>query len=147
MVGWALLASLVRSMAIEMLTVLAEHCGGVTFAVDQNPVGALCPDAAHESLGVAIGSRGAWWGLHGVDAFAGKTASKDAVNVVSRSGMRNRHSVVRWSRSATRLRAAWVVQVGGHAEQVGAAGADFYHEQHVEPAQADGVHVEEIGGE
>jgi hypothetical protein len=111
MVGWALLASLVRSMVIEMLKVLAEHCGGVTFAVDQNPVGALCPDAAHESLGEQL-ARGVRGGVLTVSMPSlAKTASKDVVNLVSRSRMRDRNSVVRWSRSAMRLRAAWVVQV------------------------------------
>jgi transposase-like protein len=38
------------------------------------------------------------------------TASKDVPYFVSRSRMRNLNPEIRWSRSARRFRAAWVVQ-------------------------------------
>jgi hypothetical protein len=59
-------------VVVEMSKVLVEHCAGVALVVDQNPVGALCLDAAHESLGVAVRSRCAGWNLHDVDVFAGE---------------------------------------------------------------------------
>ena len=71
-VGRALLATLVWAVVVEMLKVLVEDRGGVAFVVDQDPVGALCPDAAHESFRVAVCSGGAWRDFHDVDAFAGE---------------------------------------------------------------------------
>ena len=59
-VGRALLASLVWPVVIEMPKVLVEDRGGVALVVDQDPVGALCPDAVHESLGVTVRSRMCW---------------------------------------------------------------------------------------
>jgi hypothetical protein len=38
-------------------------------------------------------------------------------------------------------------RVRGHAEDVHGAGAGLHHEQRVEPAQADGVEVEEVRGQ
>jgi hypothetical protein len=52
--GWALVEALVRPVVVEMALVLVEDGAGVSFVVDQEPVGALGADAADESLGVAI---------------------------------------------------------------------------------------------
>ena len=40
-VGWAVLAALVRTVIIKVLGELVEHGRGVAFVVDQHPVGAL----------------------------------------------------------------------------------------------------------
>ena len=56
MVGWAVIAALVRSMIVEVPGVLVEDLRGVVFVVDENFVGALGPDAADEPFGVAVGS-------------------------------------------------------------------------------------------
>jgi hypothetical protein len=109
-VGRTLLASLVRSVVIEMPNVLVKDCGGVPLVVDQNTVSALCADAAHKSLGVAVRS----WCRGGIFTVSmpspANTASNDVANFVSRSRSRNRNWAVRSSRSAKRLRAACVVQ-------------------------------------
>jgi len=63
---------LVGSVVVEVSDVLVEDRCGVALVVDQDAVGALSSDAAHESLGGAVRSRCAGWSLHGVDAFAGK---------------------------------------------------------------------------
>ena len=51
----------------------------------------------------------------------------------------------------SRLRACWVSQapvgVGGHAEQVHAAGGVLDDEERVEPVQRDGVEVEQVAGQ
>ena len=44
-------------MPIEMPLVLGQHGAGVALVVDQDPVGALGPDATHEPLGVRVGRR------------------------------------------------------------------------------------------
>lgn len=49
-VGWAVLACLVRSVIVEVSGELVEHREGVPFVVDEHPVGALGSNAAHESL-------------------------------------------------------------------------------------------------
>jgi len=46
-------------MVIEMPGVLARDGGGVPLVVDQQPIGALRPNAAYEPLGVEVG--GIWW--------------------------------------------------------------------------------------
>ncbi|MEA2959623.1 MAG: hypothetical protein QOJ58_5606, partial [Alphaproteobacteria bacterium] len=54
-VGWWVLAqALVRAVVIEMAHVLVEHGAGVSFVVDQQPVGALGADAADEPFRVAV---------------------------------------------------------------------------------------------
>ena len=84
-------------------------------------------------------------------SMAVKTASKAAVNLASRSRMRNRK------------RAAGVVEVheqvagllgepgaggvGGDAEDVHAAGGVLDDEERVEPVQGDGVEVEQVAGQ
>ncbi len=61
--------ALVRPVGVVVLGVLGEHRHGVPFAVEQQPVGALGADAAHEPLRVAVRPRRAGWDLEDVDAF------------------------------------------------------------------------------
>lgn len=56
--GWALVEALVRPVVVEMALVLVEDGAGVSFVVDQEPVGALRTDTADESLGIAISPAG-----------------------------------------------------------------------------------------
>jgi hypothetical protein len=109
-VGWAVFASLVWAVVIEMSGELVDHRDGVVFVVDEHSVGALGSDAAHESLGVAVGS-GVCGGIFTMSMlFEANTVSNDAVCLVSRSRMGNRNRVMRSSRFIRRLRAACVVQ-------------------------------------
>jgi hypothetical protein len=56
-VEWVLVEALVRAMVVELALVFGEHCTGVSFVVDQHPVGALGPDAADEAFGVTVARR------------------------------------------------------------------------------------------
>ncbi len=110
MVGRVLVEALMRSVVIEMVHILVNDGAGVSLVVDQQSVGALLANAANEPLGIAIRSRRPRRDLDHIDAFGAKTASKVAVNLVSRSRIRKRNALIRSSRSISRLRAAWVVQ-------------------------------------
>src|SRR6266542_2792828 len=79
---------------------------------------------------------------------AAKTASNAAVNLLSRSRIRNRSWPTRSSRSMSRLRACWVThspcRMRRHPEQVDPAGCDLDREQDVHPPQQDRVHGAEV---
>jgi hypothetical protein len=72
MVGWAVLTALVRTVIIEVSGELVQHGHGVSFVVDQHPVGALRSDTAHEPLRVAVRSGRSRRSLHRVDALGGE---------------------------------------------------------------------------
>ena len=57
-VGWALIASLVWPVIVEVPGVLVEDLRGAAFVVDEDSVGALGPDAADEPFGVAVSLAG-----------------------------------------------------------------------------------------
>ena len=71
-VRWALVATLVRPVIVEVPGVLVEDCRGVAFVVDEDSVGALGPDAADEPFGVAVGSWCPRWDLDRFDALGGE---------------------------------------------------------------------------
>ena len=80
-----------------------------------------------------------------------KTASKAAVNLLSRSRIKNRNRSARSSRSMSRLRACWVTQapvgMGGDPGDVHAAAPVLDHDEDVEAAQEDRVDVGEVDRE
>src|SRR4051812_14771621 len=84
-------------------------------------------------------------------SMAVQTASKAAVNVASRSRMRNRMRCPASSRSMSRLRACWVSQApvgwAGDSEDVHPAGGVLDDEERVEPVQGDRVEVEQVAGQ
>lgn len=51
-VGGALVESLVRPMRVVVPHILGQDPGGVVFVVDQDAVGALAADGAHEPLDI-----------------------------------------------------------------------------------------------
>jgi hypothetical protein len=55
MVGWVLVEALMRPVIIEMAHILVNDGAGVSFVVDQQPVGALLANAADKPFGVAVG--------------------------------------------------------------------------------------------
>jgi hypothetical protein len=72
-VGWrVLIQALVRAVIIEMAHVTVKHSSGVSFVVDQQPVGALGADAADEPFRVAVRPGCTGRNLHNVDAFGGE---------------------------------------------------------------------------
>lgn len=69
---WALAQALVRAVVIEMAHVLVENGVGMSFMVDQQPVGAFGADAADEPFRVAVRPGRTGRDLHNVDAFGGE---------------------------------------------------------------------------
>jgi len=51
---WVLIQAVVRAVIIEMAHVAVKDSSGVSFVVDQQPVGALGADAADEPLRIAV---------------------------------------------------------------------------------------------
>jgi hypothetical protein len=84
-------------------------------------------------------------------SMAVKTASKAAVNLASRSRMRNRearHGVVEvHEQVASLLGEPGPGGVGGDAEDVHSTGGVFDDEERVEPVQGDRVEVEQVAGQ
>ena len=76
-------------------------------------------------------------------AAPANTASKAAVNLLSRSRIRNRNRLAWSPRSMSRLRACWgdpgPGRVGGDAGDAHAAGPVLDHHQDIEATQKDGV--------
>ncbi len=97
-------------MPAVVVLVLVEHVGGVPLVDDQGVVEEFVSDAADEAFGDRIGLRRPHRCLDDADAGGGETASNAAVNLASRSRMRNRKRLPASSRSMTRLRACWVSQ-------------------------------------
>jgi hypothetical protein len=100
----------VRPVVIEMAHVQVEHSVGVSFVVDQHPVGAFSADAADESFRVAVCPGTTGRAFDHFDAFAGghgvEGIGELGVPVADQEATR-----VTWSsRSISRLRAACVVQ-------------------------------------
>jgi aspartate oxidase len=88
-VGWrVLIQALVRTVVIEMAHVVVKNSSGVSFVVDQQPVGALGADAAHEAFRIAVRPGRAGGIFTTVMPSEAKTASKAAVNLQSRSRIR-----------------------------------------------------------
>jgi hypothetical protein len=97
-------------MAVVVVRVLAENGGGVPLVDDEDSVEELAADGADEPFGDRVG-RGGRTGVRMMRmSVAVKTASNAAVNLASRSRMRNRSWRPASSRSMSRLRACWVSQ-------------------------------------
>jgi len=97
-------------------------------------------------------ARGARTGvLMVLTSMAVKTASKAAVNLLSRSRIRNAKR--RWASSRSHEQVAGLLgqpgsgRVRGHVEDVDAAGGEFDDEERVEAVQGDRVEVEQVAGQ
>ena len=86
-------------MAVVVVLVLAEHGDGVPLVDDQGAVEEFAADAADEAFGDRVGV------LMMRMSVAVKTASNAAVNLASRSRIKNRKRRPASSRSMSRLRA------------------------------------------
>jgi winged helix-turn helix protein len=106
-VGGELVAALVWSVVVEVVGVVAEDLLGVAEVEEQDPVGAFLAYRAHEAfrVWVAVGLRGGV--LATVMASLAKTASNAAVNLASRSRIRNRNWLARSPISPSNCRACW----------------------------------------
>jgi hypothetical protein len=89
--GRLLMQRSVRAVSVEMVDVLAQHCGEVTRSGDQELVEAFAPQGADEAFPMAF-ARGARTGVRMMRMSApANTASKAAVNLVSRSRIKKRN--------------------------------------------------------
>lgn len=98
------------------LLVVVAHIGvqdalDVPAADEQEPIKAFASHGPHPAFGIGVGSRCSHRGADDADALGGETWSKVAVNLVSRSRIRNSNPCRFCStRSPTRFRATWVTQ-------------------------------------
>jgi len=92
--GWVLAQALVRAVVIEMVHVLVENGAGVSFVVDQQPVGAFGADAADEPFRVAVRPGRTGRDLHNVDAFGGEDGVEGSGDLESRSRIRKRKVLI-----------------------------------------------------
>jgi hypothetical protein len=150
-VGWAVLPALVRAVIVEVPGELVQDRDGVAFVVDQHPVGALRSDTAYEPLGVTVRSRRPRRNLHHVDALGGEHGVERCgvfrVSIADEEPELSNLLAQVHQQVTGGLRGPGGGRMGGHTQDVDPSGMDLHHEQDVEPAQADGVEVEEIGGQ
>jgi hypothetical protein len=134
-----------------MAHVPVKNNSGVSLVVDQQPVGALGADAAHEPFRIAVRLRNTGRDLHNVDAFGGEDGVESggelAVPVadqeVEGAGLITEvHQQV-----AGGLSCPGVCGVSGHAEEMDPAGADLHDEQDLQAAQGDGVEGEKVSSQ
>src|SRR4051812_40145273 len=109
MIGRVLVEALMWTMVVEVALVGAEHGTGVALVVDQHPIGALGPDAAHEPLRETVRARRARRCLDNLDVLSSEHRVERLANFESRSRIRNRKPPIRSPRSITRLRPCWVI--------------------------------------
>ena len=101
----------VRSVPVVMLDVLVQYKVEVAWSGDQEVVEAFLAQGADEAFRDRV-ARGARIGVRMTRmSVPVKTASKAAVNLLSRSRIRNRNWSARSPRSISRLRACWVTQL------------------------------------
>jgi hypothetical protein len=100
------------------------------------------------AIALARGARTGVWRM--LTSMAAKTVSTAAVNLASRSRMRNRNRrpVVEVHEQVARLlgqpRAG---RMGSDAEQMYSAGGVLDDEERIQPAQRDGLEVEQVAGQ
>jgi hypothetical protein len=110
-VGWWVLAqALVRAVVIEMAHVLVEHGAGVSFVVDQQPVGAFGADAGDEPFCVVVRPGCTGRDLHHVDGFGGEDGVEGSGELGVPIADQEAEGADLLAQSISRLRAAWVVQ-------------------------------------
>ena len=99
----------VGTMGVVMLDVVSEHGLQMAATEDERTVEAFTPQGAdHAQMALA---RGAWIGVFTtLTPSAVNTVSKEVVNLVSRSRMRNLTSLASSASVIERLRACWVTQ-------------------------------------
>jgi len=108
--GRLLLEEPVRPVGVVVLDELTEYHGEVTRSGDQEVIEAFAAQGADDPSVIAS-ARGARTGVRMMAMSApAKTASKAALNLLSRSRITNRNWAVRSPRSISKLRACWVTQ-------------------------------------
>jgi hypothetical protein len=151
-VGWWVLAqALVRAVVIEMAHVLVENGAGVSFVVDQQPVGALGADAADEPFRVAVRPGRTGRDLDHGDAFGGEDGVEGSgelgVPIADQKAEGADLLTQVHQQIAGGLSGPVRGRVSGHPKDVHFAGPDLHDKQDVDPAQRDRVEGEEVGGQ
>ena len=112
------------AVRVVVLDVLGEHSFQMAAPEDEHPIEALAPEGTDHPLADGIGLRRLDWGLDDPGSFRCEH-SVEAVNLVSRSRMRNLTAFTWSARFIERLRACWVTQpaTGGGSRQRSGRGA------------------------
>lgn len=146
-VGCALVSGLVGPMSVVMPRVFGQGPGCVVLVVDQDAVGALATDGAHEPFGVTVRPRGPRWRFDDRDVLAVKycieAGRKLGVAVSEEEAERADPFAEIHSQVAGGLGDPLSPRMGGHPQDVDPAGAYFDHEQYVQASQEHGVEMEE----
>ena len=94
-----------RSVRVEMLHILAQHDVEMAWSSDQEVVEAFPSQGADEAFRDRVRRGCSDRRPNDPHVGADETASKDVVNLLSRSRIRNRNRLARSPRSMSRLRA------------------------------------------
>jgi hypothetical protein len=138
-------------MAVVVVLVLAEHGGAVPRVDDQGAVEEFAADAADEAFGDRVGPRRPYRCLDDADVGSGKhrveRGAELGVAVPDKepdavSGVVEVHEQI-----AGLLGEPGAGGAGGDPEDVYAAGGVLDDEERIQPAQGDGVEVEQVAGE
>ncbi len=147
-VGWVLIQALMWTVSVEVMLVLTEHGAGVLLVIDQNPVGALRPDATDEAFRDGVGPRCPRWSLDHGNAFGReyRVEGPDVFRVpIPNQEPKCANPIAQIHHQVARLLGSPCSgRVGGHPEDVNPAGGDLHDKQYVQPPQRHGVEVEEI---
>ena len=139
-----------RAVVIEMAHIPVKNNSGVSLVVDQQPVGAFRADAANKPFRIAVRLGRARRDLDHGDAFGGEDGIKGrgefAVPVTDHKAEGADAVTEVYQQVASGLSGPGRCGMGGDAEEMDPAGADFHHKQNVKAAQRDGVEGEEVGG-
>jgi hypothetical protein len=90
-------------MVVEVHQVLGQHALEVEAVEDQHPVDQLSADDADPSFGDRVRPGRSHRCAQNADAFAGETASKASVNLLSRSRITNVKVAIRSPRSISKI--------------------------------------------
>lgn len=147
--GRELVPALVRPMSIEVPRVVVEDLLGMAPIKYQEPVGAFFADRAHEPLGVRVAVGAPRRDLGHGDVLAGEDGVESCgefrVPVTDLVGeVASTLAELPYELSGL-LCGPDGGGVGGDTQDMHRAGAYLHNEQNVQPPQADGVDVEEIG--
>jgi hypothetical protein len=149
--GGALAESLMRPVRIVVPGVLGQDPGGVAFGVDQDTVGALTADGAHEPLGITVRPRSSRRRLDDRDVLApehGVEAGGElGVSVPDEEAERADPIAQIHGQVASGLSDPLPPRMCSRPQDMHPASAHLDHEQYIKPAQEDRVKVEEIAGQ
>src|SRR4051812_24557715 len=139
------------TVIVEVTLVGADHDTGVALAVDQHPVRALRPDASNEPFCIAVRARRPGWSLDDLDVVGGEHRVERLGELrvpVPDQEPKAADPVAEIHHEVTSLLGGPLGgRVSGDTEDVHPPGGNLHHDQHVQPAQRDGVDVEEVGRE